>query len=51
MTAADGTVLTINAIDDNAFENCTELIWAILPESVDNIGYQAFKGCTSLQAR
>lgn len=49
VTAADGTVLTINAIDDNAFENCTELIWAILPESVDNIGYQAFKGCTSLQ--
>ena len=49
MTAQDGTALTISSVADNAFENCTDLVWAILPESVDNIGYQAFKGCTSLQ--
>lgn len=49
VTAADGTSLMINTIDDNAFENCRKLVWAIIPESVEEIGYQAFEDCTSLQ--
>lgn len=49
VTAEDGSALTITAIDDNAFENCTDLVWAFLPESVEEIGYQAFNNCSSLQ--
>lgn len=49
VTEEDGTALTITTIDDNAFENCTDLVWAILPESVEEIGYRAFNNCTSLQ--
>lgn len=49
VTSQDGTALTVSTIDDSAFANCTELVWAFFPESVDTIGYQAFANCTSLQ--
>lgn len=49
VTAADGSKIKINAIGDNAFSNCQELEWVILPESVNSIGYETFYGCTALQ--
>ncbi len=36
-------------IDSYAFEDCTDLVEVIIPESVEVIGAYAFKGCTSLQ--
>lgn len=49
VTASDGSAITINAIGDEAFANCQNLKWVMLPESVDTIGYQAFADCSQLQ--
>lgn len=46
---ADGEKITVTEISANAFANHRELKWAILPEEVTVIGYQAFKNCTSLE--
>ena len=45
----EGKVIAITAIGDNVFSKCKKLQWVILPESVKKIGYEAFRGCTSLQ--
>lgn len=49
----DGTIdngrITVSRISDRAFENCSQLRWAVLPEETVQIGYDAFKGCTSLE--
>lgn len=37
-------------INDNAFENCTNLRSVILPNSIEYIGDNAFKNCTNLQS-
>lgn len=57
LTEFDGTIplddgktgLEVTAIGDGALENKTSLKWVILPESVTEIGSQAFKGCSALQ--
>ena len=47
--AKDGSAIDISVIGDDAFADCSELKWAILPEKVDTIGYRAFENCTSLE--
>ena len=49
VTVQDGSTVPITIIDNNAFESCKDLEWVELPESVSQIGYKAFYGCTSLQ--
>ena len=49
LTTDAGDTLTVTAIGDDAFENCSNLVWVELPESVKSIGYQAFRNCSSLQ--
>lgn len=49
VTAQDGTAVEITEIGEGAFSECKSLAWAFLPESVDMIGSQAFRGCTGLQ--
>ena len=49
VTASDGTAVAVTEIGPQAFAECTDLEWVILPESVERIGYQAFLNCTSLQ--
>lgn len=49
VTAADGTPVTLTEIGPQAFAECKDLQWVVLPESVEKIGYQAFLNCTSLQ--
>lgn len=45
----DGDELAVTVIGDGAFQNNTSLVWVDLPQETTTIGYQAFKGCTSLQ--
>lgn len=49
LTLEDGSEIMITAVGDAAFENCKKLKWVYLPETVNHIGYQAFKNCTALQ--
>lgn len=49
LTAENGEKLSATAIGDDAFENCRDLMWADLAESVKSIGYQAFRNCSSMQ--
>lgn len=41
--------ITITSVGDRAFENCENLKWVTLPESVVNIGNGAFNNCNSLE--
>lgn len=45
----DGKEVTVNEIAANAFSNCNQLEWVILPEESCYIGYQAFRNCGNLQ--
>ena len=45
---ANGTTYEVTKIGDSSFENHTELISIVLPNSISIIGKKAFKGCTSL---
>lgn len=45
----DGKEIVVNEIAANAFSNCDQLEWVILPEETSYIGYQAFRNCSSLQ--
>ena len=47
-TIENGQVL-INEIDADSFAECSQLEWVTLPESVTEIGYEAFRNCTALQ--
>jgi len=49
VTAQDGSPVVISEIGDNAFADCLDLEWVVLPEHIKKIGYQAFANCTSLQ--
>lgn len=49
LTADDGTLLDITEIADRAFADSKKLKWVSLPNSVTDIGYQAFQNCTSLE--
>ena len=41
--------ISVTGIADGAFEKCTALQWALLPETVNDIGARAFYGCTGLE--
>ena len=45
----NGEKLAVTAIADGVFEDSENLTWVTLPADTTAIGYQAFKGCTSLQ--
>lgn len=49
LTTMDQEKIAITQISNNAFEECRNLKWVTLPESVKKIGYQAFKNCVSLE--
>lgn len=49
ITAEDGTVLKATHIGSDLFANSQALKWAILDESVTEIGDNAFYGCSNLQ--
>lgn len=49
VTALDGSEIWISTIGEYAFEDCKDLVWAILPENITTIGYGAFENCTSLE--
>lgn len=49
ITDESGNLLTVTEIGDNAFADCSQLVWVSLPEAVHRIGYQAFKNCSSLE--
>lgn len=49
LTASDGTRLELNEIGPRAFGDQKQLKWVQLPESVDVIDDEAFKGCTALE--
>ena len=44
-----GTAVHITEIAEKAFENCKQLRWVTIPESVNRIEKKAFSGCTDLQ--
>ena len=43
-----GVTYTVKSIDNQAFENCSNLISVTIPNSVTFIGYRSFKGCSNL---
>ena len=47
--AADGNTLSVTTLADGAFAGSQKLQWALLPESLTNIGAQAFYGCSNLE--
>lgn len=44
----NGQTYKVTLIGDLAFQNCTELSYVFLPESLEKIGSRAFEGCTKL---
>ena len=44
----NGTKYAVKGIDNNAFNNCTKLTSATIPNSVESIGSKAFYNCTGL---
>ncbi len=42
------TKYTVNAVDDNGFEGCTNITKITFPTTLQTIGTEAFGGCTSL---
>ena len=46
---ADGNTLSVTTLADGAFAGSQKLQWALLPESLTNIGAQAFYGCSNLE--
>ena len=42
-------LVVVNEIDSECFAECSQLEWVTLPESVTEIGYEAFRNCTALQ--
>ena len=44
----DGEMLTVTAIGDGAFMNCTDLTGVEIPATVKTIGRQAFRNCSNL---
>lgn len=44
----EGTTLTVTAISDGAFMNCTGLTGVEIPSTVKSIGKQAFRNCSGL---
>ena len=53
VTSFDGTIengtIPVTAVGDCAFADCENLQWAIMNESVKEIGYRAFQNCTALE--
>ena len=43
-----GFSYSVNSIDWNTFESCTNLKSIVIPNSITHIGESAFKGCTNL---
>lgn len=41
--------ITVTALSEGCFENCTDLTGIFLPETLQAIGEDAFRGCTSLR--
>lgn len=39
----------VTHIDDNAFKNCTALHSVTIPDSVEWLGFECFRGCTNLE--
>lgn len=49
LTLEDESEIMVTAVGDGAFEDCKNLKWVSLPETVNYIGYQAFKNCSALE--
>lgn len=47
VTNAWGDTYGVTAVSDYAFQNCTNLLSVVLPNSVDRIGNEAFANCTA----
>ena len=45
----NGIEMSVTEIEGNAFAECKELTRIIIPNTINEIGENAFKGCTSLQ--
>lgn len=48
LPSADADGVAIQAINDRAFQNKTNLTSVVIPDSFSSIGQNAFEGCTSL---
>ena len=46
----NGNYYTVTSVANNAFEDCTDLIYIQLPSTVTSIGDSAFKGCCYLSS-
>ncbi|MBR5053829.1 MAG: BspA family leucine-rich repeat surface protein [Bacteroidaceae bacterium] len=46
---SDGVTYTVTAIEASAFFNCANLTDVTIPETVTQIGFNAFQGCTALE--
>lgn len=46
---SDAGAMKVGSVAARAFMNCSNLTTAVLPESVREIGEEAFKGCTKLE--
>ena len=48
MTASEGVLGSVYAIDNNSFRGCSSLAWTTLPDVIKYIGDSAFQDCSSL---